>query len=156
MPDDAINIQSVARRFDESTNALNELQETIRALGTAQETQGRAAESIEGLTSQLLEFINQVSEVCGNVNEANVAVVQTLGEAQSFLEGADLSQMQSQVQGLEEQVAKIVEILEGSLQEAHGVASVAEKAREEAESEAQALQTRIDSLPEKVRRKFNL
>ena len=156
MPDDAINIQSVARRFDDSTNALKELQETIRALGAAQETQGRAAESIEGSTSRLLEFINQVGEVCGNVNEASVAVVQTLDEAQRFLKGTDLSQMQSQIQGLEEQTAKIVEMLEASLQEAHQAASAAEKAREEAESEAQALQTRIDSLPERVRRKFNL
>ena len=156
MPDEAINIQSVVRRFGDSTNALNELQETIQALGAAQVTQQRAGESIESSTSRLLEFINQVSEVCEKVNEANVAVVEASVEAEKFLKGTDLSQMQSQIQGLEEQAAKIVEMLEGSLQEAHGVASAAEKAREEAESEAQALQTRIDSLPEKVRRKFNL
>ena len=156
MPDESINIQSVVRRIDDSTNALNELQETIQALGAAQATQERAAESIEGSTSRLLEFINEVSEVCEKVNEANVAVVQALGEAEKFLEGTDLSQMQSQIQGLETQTASIVEMLEGSLQEAHQAASAAEKAREEAESEAQALQTKINSLPERVSRKFNL
>lgn len=156
MPDAAINIQSVVRRFDDSTNALNELQETIQALGAAQVTQQRAGESIEDSTSRLLEFINQVSEVCEKVNEANVAIVEASAEAEKFLKGTDLSQMQSQIRGIEEQAAKIVEMLEGSLQEAHEVASAAEKAREEAESETQALQTRIDSLPDRVRRKFNL
>ena len=156
MADESINIGSVVRRFDDSTKALNELQETIQTLGAAQETQGRITDSIEGAASELLAFVAQVSETAASARESNSLLVQALGEAEKFLERTDLSQMQSQIQGLEEQLGSVVETLANSLQEARQATSAAEKAREDAESEARTLQTKFDGLPERTRKKLNL
>ena len=156
MADESINIESVVRRFDDSTKALSELQETIQTLGATQETQGRITDSIEGAASELSAFVAQVSETAASARESNSLLVQALGEAEKFLERTDLTRMQSQIQGLEEQLGSVVETLENSLQEARQATSAAEKAREDAESEAQILQTKIDGLPERTRNKFNL
>ena len=155
MADESINIGSVVRRFDDSTKALSELQETIQTLGAAQETQERATDSIEGAASELSAFVAQVSETVTSARESNSLLVQALGEAEKFLERTDLTRMQSQIQGLEEQLGSVVETLENSLQEARQATSAAEKAREDAESEAQTLQTKIDGLPERTRNKYN-
>jgi len=156
MADESINIGSVVRRFDDSTKALSELQETIQTLGAAQETQERITDSIEGAASELSAFVAQVSETAASARESNSLLVQALGEAEKFLERTDLSQMQSQIQGLEEQLGSVVETLENSLQEARQTTSAAEKAREDAESEARTLQTKFDGLPERTRNKLNL
>jgi len=184
MAGESINIESVVRRFDDSTRALSDLQATIETLGTSQATQQRAADSIEDAASRLLEFTSQLGEVCEKVSEANAAAVEALGAAEKFLEGTDLSQMKSQVLELSGQAARIVELLEGSLQEARQTASAAESAREDANSELQALQAKIEEadqaassaqrakesteselqalkakvadLPERARRKFGL
>ena len=156
MADESINIGSVVRRFDDSTKALNELQETIQTLGAAQETQGRITDSIEGAASELSAFVAQVSETAASARESNSLLVQALGEAEKFLERTDLSQMQSQIQGLEEQLGSVVETLANSLQEARQATSAAEKAREDAESEARTLQTKFDGLPQRTRNKLNL
>jgi conjugal transfer/entry exclusion protein len=156
MADESINIGSVVRRFDDSTKALSELQETIQTLGAAQETQERITDSIEGAASELSAFVAQVSETAASARESNSLLVQALGEAEKFLERTDLSQMQSQIQGLEEQLGSVVETLANSLQEARQATSAAEKAREDAESEARTLQTKFDGLPERTRNKLNL
>jgi len=156
MADESINIGSVVRRFDDSTKALSELQETIQTLGAAQETQERITDSIEGAASELSAFVAQVSETAASARESNSLLVQALGEAEKFLERTDLSQMQSQIQGLEEQLGSVVETLANSLQEARQATSAAEKAREDAESEARILQTKFDGLPERTRKKLNL
>ena len=64
--------------------------------------------------------------------------------------------MQSQIQGIEEQLGRVAEMLDNSLREANQDRSAAEKALEEAESQTQIIQTKIDGLPERTRRKFNL
>ena len=69
MADESINIESVVRRFDDSTKALSEIQDTIQTLGAAQETQERATDSIEGAASELSAFVAQVSETVTSARE---------------------------------------------------------------------------------------
>lgn len=186
MPDDnTIELPSVVQRFRESSDALESLRERLRSLALAEDTQTKAAASLETASGNLNSLLNDIGSAVSGLSSASELVQAAMEAARAYMEGTDLGAVKSGLDTVGLSIAELRDISATDKSNLHdelaairdestrtsaelqaSVEALSQRLSEElavARAEAAALnatreqlEAKIASVPEKYRRKFGL
>ena len=142
-----LELKSVIAKFNQSSSALDSLSERLAALNSASVEISRAEQGITESHQQFKRVADEVTAVSNELREANSLVRQAIESVGSFLNATELGAMK---QGID----KISTAVSGQIEDLNK--KVAEKTKTEIELNSQiaALQAKIDSIPEKMKKKL--
>lgn len=166
----SLELRSVVQRFKESSTALEELQERLRALALAEEQQSRVATALDGTAETVARFAVSADAATSTLQEAITKATDALSAASSFLAGTDLSALNSVVHEMERVLGDLAARITVQAEDIDGlhksierielaITTESQNARQEASEakrELTELQSKIGSLPDRVRRKAGL
>lgn len=179
--ENTIELPSVVQRFREAGEALETLRARLRALELAEDAQTRSAQSIGTASDVLVSSAHEMSSITETMRAACSLTEQAMESTRRFLEGTDLSGLRTSIDSIEnvmagnqrttdEQLKAISEAVATDAQtsaealatitalaakiENDLVAARSEAARANAAREA--LEAKIQAIPEKTRRKLGL
>ena len=149
------SLRSVIQRFEESSSALDSLNETILALGIAHEDQAEQVAAIRRMSDQASEFIARIGDASQLARDALTGIGAALEAATRFIEGTDLNALQSSMQATEVAVRTLAEsqapLLEHMNAEIGAVSNDQAKMQEAIDAYADTTRTAITGLAEDVR-----
>ena len=150
------NLDGLARRFEEATDLLNQLAETISRLKNTEESRQQIASSVEQSNTQLQLLSEKIEQVVSEMSVANENLSQTFHAAQEFLAGTDLTQMQNQISETDAKNDKIIEMLETSLKESQSELSDIREEKANLQTELESLKAKVATLSDRLRKKLDL
>ena len=139
-PDNTVEFETVKRRFDEATDALNELKERLQGLAGAASRQEQASTAISEASSNLQETSTKVAELCDLLREAIERTMESLQLAEDLVNGAALTAIRTGVDTARDNIGKLAEQSETQDNKLGELASGQETIREQ----VNGIQTRID------------
>lgn len=144
----------IARKFEEATELLNQLAETISRLKNTEESRQQVASSVEQSNTQLQALSEKIEQVVSGLSSANENLSQTFHAAQEFLAGTDLRKMQNQISETDAKNDKIIEMLETSLKESQSELSATKEEKVTLQTELESLRAKVGTLSERLRKKL--
>ena len=150
------NLDGLARRFEEATDLLNQLAETISRLKNTEESRQQIASSVEQSNTQLQLLSEKIEQVVSEMSKANENISQTFHAAQEFLDGTDLTQMQNLISETDAKNDKIIEMLETSLKESQSELSDSREEKANLQTELESLKAKVATLSDRIRKKLDL
>jgi chromosome segregation ATPase len=147
MADDrSIDIKSIVRRFTESTDALDGLQERMKALTATAESLARTSTGVTEMSGQMRQFVGETSKITIMLRGATEKVQSAVEKAIGVLDGGDLSEVKSDLKQLKS-------MLEKQLKESQEELSKAQEESKRLLAELNEIKAKVAKLPEKVLRK---
>ena len=111
MTDASFGNESIARRFEESAQALENLSEHIEQLSQQADRQTIATDNIVNAGTHFAEFANTSQTVARQMSDANARVAEALDAAETFLKETDLTQVQAEISLMKEETAEIMRMV---------------------------------------------
>jgi chromosome segregation ATPase len=148
MTDDKnLELKSVIAKFNQSSSALDSLTEKISALNSASAEISRAEKGISESHQQVARVADEITALSKELRVANSLVRQAIESVASFLNATELGAMKVGIDQISEAVNNQIQGLNQKL---------SENTRNEIDlnSRITALQTKIDSVPEKMKNKL--
>jgi chromosome segregation ATPase len=144
MADDrSIDIKSIVRRFTESTDALDSLQERMKALTATAESLARTSTGVTEMSGQMRQFVGESSKVTIMLRGATEKVQSAVEKAIGVLDGGDLSEVKSDLKQLKT-------ILERQLKESQDELSKARDEIKRLNAELEDFRAKVSRLPQRV------
>ena len=106
--DEPIEFETVKKRFDEATGALQQLHDTLQSLQGADERQQQATESVAEAAESLRQMSDTVSESCDVLRSALEQTREALASAEGLATGAELAAIRSGVDKLQTQTGELI------------------------------------------------
>lgn len=142
-----LELKSVIAKFNQSSSALDSLTEKLAALNSASAEITRAEQGITESHLQVRRVADEVTAVSKELRNANSLVRQAIESVASFLNATELGAMKQGIDQISLAVSGQIDDLNKKM---------TEKVRHETEltSRIASLQAKIDSVPEKMKKKL--
>jgi len=142
-----LELKSVIAKFNQSSSALDSLTEKLAALNSASTEIKRAEQGITESHLQVRRVADEVSAVSLELRKANSLVKSAIESVASFLNATELGAMKQGIDQISLAVSVQIEDLNKK---------ITEKSKYELEltSRIASLQAKIDSVPEKMKKKL--
>lgn len=145
--DKALELKSLVRRFTESTEALDGLNERMKSLSATAESLTRTNGNVTEMSAQMRKFVDEASRVAVLLRGATEKLQGAMERSVQLLDGGDLSDVKAAVRDIK------------SLLEAQAKQTQQELAKANAEisrlsSELAVVNGKIAKLPAKARKKY--
>lgn len=179
--DNTIELPSVVQRFREAGETLETLRARLRALELAEDSQTRSAQSIGDASDALVSSANELASLTDAVRAACDLTEQAMESTRRFLESTDLSGLRTSMDAVEQTVAsnqrsaeaqitslassvaantqslnELLSIVTALAAKVDGDITAARTEAAQAKAARQALEAKIQAIPEKNRRKLGL
>ena len=142
-----LELKSVIAKFNQSSSALDALTERLGALNDANNEISRAEQGISESHRQVKRVADEVTALSKELRIANSMVRQAMESVASFLNATELGAMK---QGIDQILTSVnSQNQDLSKKVADGV-----KAEAELNSQIAALKSKIDAVPEKLKKKL--
>ena len=142
-----LELKSVIAKFNQSSSALDALTERLGALNDANNEISRAEQGISESHRQVKKVADEVTALSKELRIANSMVRQAMESVASFLNATELGAMK---QGIDQILTSVnSQNQDLSKKVADGV-----KAEAELNSQIAALKSKIDAVPEKLKKKL--
>lgn len=145
--DKTLELKSLVRRFAESTEALDGLNERMKSLSTTAETLTRTNTGVAEMSGQMRKFVEEVAKVAILLRNATEKVQSAAEKSVNLLDGGDLREVKAALTEIKSQLEKQAK------QSQFAVANAsAEAAR--LSTELAVVERKIASLPPKIKKKY--
>ena len=157
MPDDrGLDMRAVTERFAQSTTALDDLAERLRSLASTSETLASADKSLRGASTAVADFLKELSSMAGQLKGATDGLRTATALAERFLAQTDTNAIATSLDELKEllksQVTQLTTERDREAQENEKL----QKELNETRSQLDQLRIKVNSVPEKQRKKLGL
>ena len=142
-----LELKSVIAKFNQSSSALDSLTERLGALNSASAEISRAEQGITESHLQIKRVADEVTAVSIELRKANSLVQVAIESVASFLNATELGAMKHGID-------RILLAVSGQIEDLNK--KITEKSKYEVEltSRIASLQAKIDSVPEKIKKKL--
>lgn len=144
--DKSLELRSLVRRFTESTEALDGLNERMKSLAATAETLSRTNTGVSEMSEQMRRFVEQASSVTILLRGATEKVQSAVEKSVHVLDGGDLSEVKAEMRDIKAFLEK--QSKESQVELAKAKSEVARLTAELAQ-----VQLKIANLPPKVKKK---
>ena len=142
-----LELKSVIAKFNQSSSALDALTERLGALNDANNEISRAEQGISESHRQVKKVADEVTALSKELRIANSMVRQAMESVASFLNATELGAMK---QGIDQ----ILTSVNSQNQDLSKKVADGAKAEAELNSQIAALKSKIDAVPEKLKKKL--
>lgn len=144
--DKSLELRSLVRRFTESTEALDGLNERMKSLSTTAETLTRTNTGVTEMSGQMRNFVEEASRVALLLRSATEKVQDAVEKSVHLLDGGDLSEVKAAI-------SDIKVLLDKQTGEAQVELTKANSEVARLTAELAHVQLKIANLPPKVKKK---
>lgn len=144
--DKSLELRSLVRRFTESTEALDGLNERMKSLAATTETLTRTNTGVSEMSGQMRRFVEEASSVTILLRGATEKVQSAVEKSVHVLDGGDLSEVKAEMRDIKALLEK--QSKESQVELAKAKSEVARLTAELAQ-----VQLKIANLPPKVKKK---
>lgn len=144
--DKSLELRSLVRRFTESTEALDGLNERMKSLSATAETLTRTNTGVSEMSGQMRRFVEEASSVAILLRGATEKVQSAVEKSVHLLDGGDLSEVKAEIRDIKALLEKQTNESQAELAKANS-----EVAR--LTGELAQVQLKIANLPPKVKKK---
>jgi len=145
--DKTLELKSLVRRFAESTEALDGLNERMKSLATTAETLTRTNTGVAEMSGQMRKFVEEVAKVAILLRNATEKVQSAAEKSVNLLDGGDLREVKATLTEIKSQLEK--QAKESRFAVANASAEAARLSAELA-----GVERKIASLPPKIKKKY--
>lgn len=144
--DKSLELRSLVRRFTESTEALDGLNERMKSLSATAETLTRTNTGVSEMSGQMRRFVEEASRVAILLRGATEKVQSAVEKSVHLLDGGDLSQVKAEMRDIKA-------LLEKQSKESQAELAKANSEVARLTAELAQVQLKIANLPPKVKKK---
>ena len=144
--DKSLELRSLVRRFTESTEALDGLNQRMNSLSATSETLTRTNTGVTEMSGQMRKFVEEASRVAILLRGATEKVQSAVEKSVQLLDGGDLSEVKAAM-------SDIKVLLEKQTGEAQVKLAKANSEVARLTAELAQVQLKIANLPPKVKKK---
>jgi chromosome segregation ATPase len=144
--DKSLELRSLVRRFTESTEALDGLNERMKSLSATAETLSRTNTGVSEMSGQMRRFVEEASSVTVLLRDATEKVQSAVEKSVHVLDGGDLREVKAELRGIKA-------LLEKQSKESQAELAKANSEVARLTAELAQVQLKIANLPPKVRKK---
>jgi multidrug resistance efflux pump len=144
--DKSLELRSLVRRFTESTEALDGLNERMKSLSATAETLTRTNTGVSEMSGQMRRFVEEASRVAILLRGATEKVQSAVEKSVHLLDGGDLSEVKAEMRDIKA-------LLEKQSKESQAELTKANSEVARLTAELAQVQLKIANLPPKVKKK---
>jgi chromosome segregation ATPase len=149
---ESLGLRAVTERFEESTGLMDQLRDRLSALTLAEETQGRAAQALDGSATQLGALVGEIRGVVEGLAAAQASTQAALDVARTTLESTDLQVLRDEISAVHAELRQLRELTS----EAQAAATLARADADDARRQHAELAAKVATLPARARRRAGL
>jgi chromosome segregation ATPase len=149
---ESLGLRAVTERFEESTGLTDQLRDRLSALTLAEETQGRAAQALDGGATQLGALVGEIRGVVEGLAAAQASTQAALDVARTTLESTDLQVLRDEISAVHAELRQLRELTS----EAQAAATLARADADDARRQHAELAAKVATLPARARRRAGL
>jgi multidrug resistance efflux pump len=152
--DKPLELRSIIRRFADSTEALDGLNERMKSLAATAETLAHTNAGVSEMAGQMRSFVEEASRVGVLLSGAIEKVQRVIEMSVHFLDGGDLSEVKAEMHNIKALLEN--QLRESQVELARVNSELAKRESEFARLAAQLaqVQVKLAKLPPRVKKKY--